>query len=292
MLTIYKPSKSLLDKEVKAHTFGPVSPVPKFEYKEPIDVSGLLPVIFPARSLQCRLERVFGNLNLKAAISIAEIPDGFLVSDFEKRKVYIYENNDFERYSKLYLSKVPPHASNEPYGVAVTLEGKYLVARKTTIDIYSQSQRPPVYEGELNLRHAGENVDMYRDIQTIVVMPDGQIIAGDCGNSTLIIISRADTEVPIPPRVIQISINPMCMCVMPNGYIAVSNCRKKRSCRVCVVDIESGRETLMIDIPYVTAVCYHERSDCLLISRIETPERDDQDEDNGGDWSYSPDWLR
>ena len=273
--------KSLLDKEVKAHTFGPISPIPKFEFKEPLDASGLLPTIFPARNLHCHLERVFGYLNLKAAVSIAEIPGGFLISDFEKRKVYIYENNDFERYSKLYLSKVPSHASSEPYGVAVTRpEGRYLVARKTTIDVYSQYQRPPVYEGELDLRHAGENVDVFRDIQTIVTMHDGQIVAGECGNSALIIISRAHGQVPIPPRVIQINTNPMCMCVMPNGYIAVSNCRKDRNGRICVVDVESGGETLTINIPYVTAVCYHEQSDSLLVSRVETPERE-YDDDGG-----------
>ena len=252
---------SLLDKDLKVHKFGnPVIGMTKYDaYKKPTDMKEILGSIFPIRKLTCEYVAEVGSFRLAADI-VPRSNDSFVVHDMKKQKVYnIAKNYALEYFKEAHL---PKSSGNEPInGVAVTSQGRYLVARESHIDVYSPSR---AYEGQFNFRSTGGKIhdQGYRCASRIAVMNDGtdRVVIGDERNLTLIIVSVKEVVL----RVFQISVSPMRICTMANGMVAVSNWREGK---LCIVDIESGKEVHVLKIPQILAACYHAPLDCLLVGR-------------------------
>ena len=59
------------------------------------------------------------------------------------------------------------------------------------------------------------------------------------------------------------SIQPYSITAINNTHVSICQCDAHK---VCVIDLESGDETLSFDIGWPLSVCYDEETDCLLIA--------------------------
>ena len=240
-------------------------------YKDPLEkaeMDGVLHSIFSNEQLKCKLINELGPFKL--ANDIVATSYGFVVNDFNKKKVYIMDGKlvhdkhvqksaqQLGILSTKLLLRSSPNVSQEPYGIAIRLDGKFLVARLSNLEIYSSSSCK--YKGDLNFKQDHEKIDDNRYAHDVAVLADGRIVVSDERNSTLILISKDE----IVLRVITLNIRPIRVCAMPNGHVAISNWRKGK---VCVIDLESGREVMTFDIQMAVSVFYHDQTDCLLIGR-------------------------
>ena len=243
-----------LGTNVKAmHSYGnPIQGMTKYiGYKKPTGMTGVLCSIFPVKKLQCHL---FDELDsFKLASDIVRSKDSLIVTDFNKKKAYIVVQNWAREYYR--ESHLP--TSSVIYGVDVTSEGKYLVARESHVDVYSSSRK---HEGQFNFRNEGGKTQSNRYAFRITVLDDDCVVIGDERNSTIIAVSKNGVVL----RVFPITVSPMRICRMSNGMVAVSNWKAGR---VCVVDVESGEEIGSINIPQALGLCYHTQTDCFLVGR-------------------------
>ena len=245
--------KRSLGTNVKGVHYGnPIQGMSKYAgYKRPIGMTGVLGGIFPVNKLQFHL---FDELDsFKLASDIVRSKDSLLVTDFNKKKTYIVVQN----WAREYFRESHLPTSSVIYGVAVTSEGKYLVARETHVDVYSSSRK---HEGQFNFRNEGSKTESNRYAFRITVMDDDSVVIGDERNSTIIVVSKEGVVL----RVFPISVSPMRLCRMSNGMVAVSNWKAGK---VCVVDVESGAEIGTINIPQALGLCYHTQTDCFLVGR-------------------------
>ena len=170
-------------------------------YKDPLEkteMEGVLHAIFSNEQMKCKLINELGPFKL--AYDVVATSYGFMVSDFTKRKVYIMDGKlvhdehvqkcaqQLGILSTTLLLRSSPNDSQEPYGIAVRSDGKFLVARLSNVEIYSSSSCK--YKGELNFKQDYENIDDNRYAYDIAVLADGRIVVSDERNSTLILISK------------------------------------------------------------------------------------------------------
>ena len=66
-------------------------------------------------------------------------------------------------------------------------------------------------------------------------------------------------------KTIPISIIPLCIADIRGTHVAVGD---PYSNKVCVYDLQSGKETRNFDIPGAASICYSQQSDCMLIGRV------------------------
>ena len=233
----------------------------KFVLK-PFTPTGTLGSISQVRRVQCELAKEFGDF--QGAWFVTVTPSGLLVvTDSRAKQVHIYARKSmiyghqnscqYKKQSSLFLSS--KNTTENPWGVAVVEDGKYLVARKSHIEVYSPSGK---YKGVLEIKCRDESA-VAKVIDNVRLMPDGRVLVGDYENSLLFILKENITL-----RTIKTSIKAARMTVMSNERVAMSSLMEGK---VCVMDIESGRELKTFAIPYVRSLCYHTATDSLLVGR-------------------------
>ena len=219
------------------------------------DMSGTFGSVLQIQELKCDLVYEFGSFQLAGYVTTTS--SGLLVvSDCNANEVLMYNRHNTGQYENKPCLCLTTKGTASPDGVAVSAEGKYLVARFRNVDVYSQSGN---YEGALNFRHDNGPGNENKYATAIEVMHDGKIIVGDSYNSTLTIISKDHTVL----RTIHTSTKPVRIASRLNGIIA----SYWKENKICLIDIESGLKVQTFDIPHSSAVCYHRQSDSLLVGR-------------------------
>ena len=187
---------------------------------------------------------------------ILAISEGNFMS--QKRAVYIYckqSNGQYKKQSSLNVAGPKFDGSQFCY-VATTADEKYLVANGRYMHMYSQSGQ---YQHVCYKNNApGAN------LRCINTMKDGRIIAGDYGRQygqSVITLHTPDGMTLI--KTINTSIQPESITAINNTHVAI--CTNYNN-KVCVIDLESGEETLRIEIDRPQSVCYDEECNYLLIA--------------------------
>ena len=177
-----------------------------------------------------------------------------------KNTVHIYckqPNGQYKQQLSLYVSG-PKFVRSHHVCVAIAADEKYLVATGRCIHVYSQSGQ---YQRVCCTAPEGVNVACIR------TMKDGRIIAGfiagklagDHGQNGITLHTPDGMTLM---KTINTSIKPESITAINNTHVAICNIADN----VCVIDLESGAETLGIDIDSAVSVCYDEETDCLLIA--------------------------
>ena len=241
--------------------------MPKDAYEKALTITRAIGRILQERKVQCNLVNEFGDFRQGAYITVTS--SGLVViSEYDSKQVHTYSqqnNGQYKKQSSLSLSSKT--TTNNPFGVAVMEDGKYLVARWTHVEVYSPSGK---CEGALDVKYGDEMCarDRERGINNVKLMPDGRVLLEDYENSLLLILKEGITL-----RTIKTQIRATRVTIMSRGRIALSNCIESK---VNVIDIESGDEFSTFDIPNATALYYHDSTDSLLVGRClewEDPKR-------------------
>ena len=162
---------------------------------------------------------------------------------------------DFKKHLSLSLSY--KNTTENPNGVAVMANGKFLEVRWSShAEVYSPFGK---YEGALDTMYGDKMCSRERGINNVKMMPDGRVLLGDYKNSLLMTLKEN-----ISLRAIKTSMKALRVTIMSHGLVALSSWEEGK---VCVMDIESGRELNTVDIPNAKVLCYHEATDSLVVGR-------------------------
>ena len=219
-------------------------------------ISGAFGRILQVRKVQCKLVNELRDFQGAAFITTTSSGQ-MVITDYKAKQVQIYsrqKNGQYKKQSSLSLSS--KNTTANPGGVTTMADGKYLVARLTHVEVYSASGK---YESVLDVKYDDEICARERGVNNVKMMPDDRVLVGDYKNSLLIILQGNITL-----RTIKTSMKPLRVTIMSKGRIALSNRVKGK---IGVIDIESGRGLKTLDIPFAAALCYHETTDSLLVSR-------------------------
>ncbi|XP_072022579.1 uncharacterized protein [Amphiura filiformis] len=155
--------------------------------------------------------------------------------------------------------------------VAVTGNGMYMVATPTSVEVFGargQHERT-FYEtkGRDGVRcRANQRANQGRKtvtdividkVSSIAVLSDGRVIVGNEDTKTLAELMHDGTK----QKTIELGFVPFSLTAMKGSQVALCG----EMYKVCVLDVDSGREVLSVDIPLVRCVCYDKMSDCLMI---------------------------
>ncbi|XP_072022578.1 uncharacterized protein [Amphiura filiformis] len=165
----------------------------------------------------------------------------------QRNSVQIYHKQATDKYKhELNLDVKDAHA------VAVTDNGKYMVATSTSIEVFGPKGQ---HEGTFNKRDPPTAWDT-DGLSSIAVLCDGRIIVGSDDTKTLVVLTHDGRKL----KTINLNFEPFSLTAMNGSQVALCDLLNK----VYVWDVDSGREVISVDIPDVRCVCY-DVSDCLLI---------------------------
>ena len=202
---------------------------------------------------------------------IVVTPNGLLcVCDSEGGAVTIYgkneqDNNNQSRYTKHASLELNPSNPNQPTGVAATLDGKYIVARKTGVEVYSMAgaYMKTFVTTPSSTTKPKKSSKIQTNVCSLTTTEDGKILAGDIDRCVITIHDLTGDVVSTLPT----PIKPRCIApVWEKHLVAITDWQ---SGRLCVQHIGSGSTILNLDIPDALGVCYDHGAASLLVSRSE-----------------------
>ena len=184
-------------------------------------------------------------------------------SSMNRQDVHIYCKQSRDgQYTKRSSLEIPDaQIEHEHCFVTIASDGKYMIAKGRSIHVYSAAGR---YQRVCYTAPPHPDTHAMR-LRCITTTKDGRIVAGDYARSVVTVhtpdgmtlLKRLDTI-----------IQPSSVTAINDTHLAISHYGANK---VCVIDLESGRETLRIDIDEPWAVRYDETIHCLLISRDDGP---------------------
>ena len=202
-------------------------------------------------SISCKVRRTkliqtldgfVGARNVAGSIS-----GSLAVCDFGSKEVLTYQkvNGVYELAMCLSLE----HSNKKPVDVHfIEPTGTLQVATGSTIETFT-------HDGTYtNSTQMG-----CKDVSSIAMTSDSRILASDHVGDIIMELDKGSNKI----REIKTPIKPYYMTLIHDTHMAMSD---GRSGKVSVMNMESGQETLRIDIPGVRALCYDELTDCLLIA--------------------------
>lgn len=100
-----------------------------------------------------------------------------------------------------------------------------------------------------------------KGVHSLATTEDDAVFVGDYVRSVITQHDRNGSVI----RTYKTSIKPNYIYAVKNTHIVISNWPESR---ICAIELKTGQEILSIDVPAsVEGICYHERSDCLLVAR-------------------------
>ena len=223
-----------------------------------------------------RLELLQEFGEFEGVSGIASKPNGSLsVCDMysNPQKVTIFQN-DNSQYKK--QCQFPITGAMEgvglPLDIAISDEDKYLVTKyEAGFDVHSSDGK---YQKTVSVVDPKPRQKVDEMTSSITTTKDGRILTGSAikaeGEVTgTPIVTVHDTECNIL-KTIPVSTGLLRITDIRGTHVAVSDWTDK----VCVYDLQSGKETLNLDIPLPLGICYDEESDCLLIGRATEKDED------------------
>ena len=194
--------------------------------------------------------------------SVAATIDGFLVVCVDRGLLCIYRrqlNGEYKKKKSITLSKKV--TAKSPTCIAVSADGKFLVARGVWLELYSFTGE---YEGTFDfkpgLSESGKNICKNLRPNWVFIEKDIGLLVGDWVNSNIVHFSHDGIfmdAIPVPHPI-------RCITSMSDGLIAASNWRKSK---VLIIDIKSKQTVSTLEIENANAICFHEKSDTLLVGR-------------------------
>ncbi len=209
-----------------------------------------------------KLELVHEFSEFEVPLAVASNSNGILAvydeeSDSKQVLTFKYDNGG---YKKLSQSKIL-----ETFDVAVSADDKLLIPKeKGGFDVCSldgKCQRTVQVTTEQSKNVESVSVTTTRDGRILV----GSRIDGEGGQSNIYFITVHDTSGNIL-KTIPVSLAPLRIADVHGTHVAVTDFGDKH--KVCVYDLETGKETLTLDILLPLGICHDEVSNCLLIGRV------------------------
>ena len=191
----------------------------------------------------------------RAIISIASNRAGDILANSDgTNAVHIYckqSNGQYKKQSSLNVTGSKFDGSQYCYVTIAPDEGYFIVANDRRIHMYSQSGK---------YQHVCYTAPEGAKLSCISTMKDGRIIAGNNADD---VITLHTPDGMTLMKTINTRIQLVCITAINNTHVAICQCHADK---VCVIDLESGDNTLSIDIVNPLSVCYDEETDCLLIA--------------------------
>ena len=213
-------------------------------FKEEPDNINLGMLVFDDTPNQIKPKFLQDILHLQPTGLVWGLNGQLVVIEYKKRRLTIYEKYQgcYEQFNSWDIQK-----DADPLGVAVSSNGHVYVTTGKSVHIYSQN-------GTL-LKEFG--VPFNTGVCCVSVTSYGNILVGNRYHKFIAVCDPTGTVL----TQIQMSTTQNYMTVIRDTHIAVSNGGGK----VCVIDIESGRETMNLNVPYANGICYDEKTDSLLV---------------------------
>ena len=234
-----------------------------------------------------RLSLDIGFEGFQYAYGIATKPDdgSLAVTDChsDKLKIALFRNvgGHYKNTSQISLAS----AKNTHMDLAVSHDNKYLVTRYSAgFDVISYDGK---YQKTVSVLKPG--AEQHTQAKTIsIVATDKDILTGsaiapneikDSESLTWVITVHDATSGYDLQKYVRISIRPVRIAAIRDTHVAVSDGSQHK---VCVYDLQSGKETLSLNIPSPLGICYDKQSDCMLIGRAFEKETSQDGEESAG----------
>ena len=144
-----------------------------------------------------------------------------------------------------------PEFDNRACNVAIAADGKFFVAKGRSIHVYSESGQ---YQ---RVCYTTQTDDGYY-LACITITKDGRIIAGDYARSIITLRLHTPDGKTLIMKTINTSIRPQGITAINNTHVAIRQLKYQAN-KVCVIDLDSGEETLSIDIDRTQAIAMMRR---------------------------------
>ena len=216
---------------------------------------------------QCRLA-LKEEFDIYACHSVAVTKHGYLIVCMQKPQkdiIRIYRRQLDGMHKKETSIALSRQVTTErPTFVAISADGKLLVARSVCLEIYSLTgEYEGTFEFKPDMSQNGKNICARICPQRVLVEKDIGVLIADWVNSSIVHFTHDGVfvnAIPVPCR-------PFRIALMPNGLIAASSWDDNQ---VCVIDLTSKQEVKTLEIHNASAICYHEQSESILVGRCLT----------------------
>ena len=186
------------------------------------------------------------------SIASNESCNTLVISEWNGAHVYCQQpNGQYKRKTSLNVIG-KKFVSGRCYAAAAP-NNTYLLVKGTGGHVYSASGR------YINPFYTTEDKKSVK-LNCISITQDDKVVVGDIGRSVITVHTLDGTLI----KEIKTSIHPQNIAVINDSKVAVS---EDTSCKVCLIDLESGTESSSIDINRPQSMCYDAETDCLLIGR-------------------------
>ena len=213
-----------------------------------------------------RLELVkeFGEFEL--VYDIASNPNLLLaVCDFSCRQVTVFQN-DNSQYKKKYQFPIVGAAEDKLDDLAISNDNRFLVSKWTAgFDVHSSDGK---YLKTVSVVDPKQDQNIKEVKTSITTTKDGRVLTGSriqAGNEFISFGVTVHDSSGNLQKTLPTAIPPNRIRAVSGTHVAVANFDENK---VCVYDLQSGKETLNLDIPMPVGNCYDEESDCMLIGRF------------------------
>ena len=228
------------------------------------------------------LDILFEGFQYAYGIAMKPYDGSLAVTDChsDKLKIALFRNvgGCYKNTSQISLAS----AKNTLMDLAVSHDNKYLVTRYSAgFDVISYDGK---YQKTVSVLKPGEEQNT-RAKTISITATDKKILAGseialDEAESLTWVVSVHDATSGYDlQKSLLISIRPIRLAAIRDTHIAVSDGSQDK---VCVYDLQSGKETLSLNIPSPLGICYDKQSDCILIGRAFEKETFQDGEESAG----------
>ena len=222
------------------------------------------------RNREAHLLCQFGDYEIARGITTTADQKSIVIADHSRREIAIYGvvGEELKQKACFQLSSKNNHY---PWDVAVTVDDRFLVARETSVEIYSPDGQ---FESALPRDIPGDDISNHdvaarekgceddEGIRSVITTTYGRIIVGNVVRSTVTVYSSTKTV----QKVIRVGIEPWHLA--SNGKTVAFSLL--RAGKVSVVDIETEQELITFHVEGgPRGLLYDEATGSLLVSSWE-----------------------
>ena len=219
----------------------------------------------------------------KGASAIASNPNGMVVvcdSSSNPKQVLVFTNTNLQCRKQCQFS-VDCSDPKVLLDITISADDTFLVSKQDKeIDAYSTEgkyQRAVCvfdYRSKQSVRSTTGSITSTKDGRILT----GSGIQGEGDDSCTWVVTVHETTGRLI-KTIPISIVPACIADIRGTHVAVSDASEDK---ICVYDLQSGKETLNLDISTPRGISYDEQSDCMLVVRMAELDEDDNPVEGSG----------
>ena len=227
-------------------------------------------IMKPRRQRHLEWIQAYGNFEFVSSVAsnsnglLAVCDSGLRLHNNKRVTVFHQENSQFKIQHKFGVK-----CSSEFVNIAFDEKDQYLVAMTGRgFEIYSSNGK---YQKTVSVPDPKYSAITEIKTTSITTTKDNKILVGSLREESIVadefnlFVTLHDAECYLL-QTIPVSIAPLCIADIRGTHFAVGDAYHDK---VCVYDLQSGKETLKLDIEIPTAICYDKHSDCMLIGRFQ-----------------------